>query len=181
MLTADGQDSVKIGVKGLARDPDKVYIDFDALPQGWTLNEYGLVKDSVLQALTWNDAELTSPVLESGEGEVLFFRCSAASEASYQKPMAKVAYSEDGETWTETGGNLAENVIYNRWQNIYVQNIPATATHLRLTLRYVLIDDLYGFALPKKAIMKVEAADYDFGPTVTLPATSPLPTWAPVC
>lgn len=165
VLTADGQDSVKIGVKGLARDPDKVYLDFDALPQGWTLNEYGLVKDSVLQALTWNDAELTSPVLESGEGEVLFFRCSAASEASYQKPMAKVAYSEDGETWTEIGGNLAENVIYNRWQNIYVQNIPATATHLRLTLRYVLIDDLYGFALPKKAIMKVEAADYDFGMT----------------
>ena len=24
VLTADGQDSVKIGVKGLARDPDKV-------------------------------------------------------------------------------------------------------------------------------------------------------------
>ncbi|MFW5493218.1 MAG: hypothetical protein ACOCOR_03220, partial [Prevotella sp.] len=102
---------------------------------------------------------LTSPAVEVPEGEELFFRYTRTSDASYQKPTVTVAYSDDEGNWTEMETNFANNAVYQQWSYAHISGIPTSARRIRLTMRYVVIDDLYGFSLPQKAIMQVTAAD----------------------
>ena len=162
-ITAPDLEPISVSLRGIVRDPDKIYLNFDSLPQGWTLNEYGSLADSSLTASSWNDAVLTSPAVEVAEGEELFFRYTRTSDASYQKPTVTVAYSDDDENWTEMETNFADNAVYQQWSYAHISGIPTSARRIRLTMRYVVIDDLYGFSLPQKAIMQVTAADQDFG------------------
>ena len=162
-ITAPDLEPISVSLRGIVRDPDKIYLNFDSLPQGWTLNEYGSLADSSLIASSWNDAVLTSPAVEVAEGEDLFFRYTRTSDASYQKPTVTVAYSDDDGNWTEMETNFADDAVYQQWGYAHISGIPTSARRIRLTMRYVVIDDLYGFSLPQKAIMQVTAADQDFG------------------
>lgn len=162
-ITAPDLEPISVFLRGIVRDPDKIYLNFDSLPQGWTLNEYGSLADSTLVASSWNDAVLTSPAIEVTEGEELFFRYTRISDASYQKPTVTVAYSDDEENWTDLETNFADDAVYQQWSYAHIAGIPTSARCVRLTMRYAAIDDLYGFSLPKKAIMKVTVADQDFG------------------
>lgn len=162
-ITAPDLEPISVFLRGIVRDPDKIYLNFDSLPQGWTLNEYGSLADSTLVASSWNDAVLTSPAIEVTEGEELFFRYTRISDASYQKPTVTVAYSDDDENWTDLETNFADDAVYQQWSYAHIAGIPTSARRVRLTMRYAAIDDLYGFSLPKKAIMKVTVADQDFG------------------
>lgn len=162
-ITASDLDTITLQLRGIIRDPKKLYLDFNALPQGWTLNEYGSLADSTLRATSWNDALLTSPIIEVAEDEELYLRYRRTSEANYQKPSLTIAYTDDDANWTPLEGDFAADALFDEWSNAHILGIPSTARRIRLTLRYVAIDDLYGFALPQKAIMKVEAAHTDFG------------------
>ena len=162
-ITAPDLDTITLELRGIIRDPQKLYLDFNTLPQGWTLNEYGSLADSTLHATSWNNALLTSPVIEVAENEELYLRYRRATEVDYQKPSLTIAYTDDDANWTQLEGDFAADALFDEWSHAHILGIPSTARRIRLSLRYVAIDDFYGFAQPKKAIMKVEAAHTDFG------------------
>lgn len=116
-----------------------------------------------MHATSWNNALLTSPVIEVAENEELYLRYRRATEVDYQKPSLTIAYTDDDTNWTQLEGDFAADALVDEWSHAHILGIPATARRIRLSLRYVAIDDFYGFAQPKKAIMKVEAAHTDFG------------------
>ena len=119
--------------------------------------------DSTLHATSWNNALLTSPVIEVAENEELYLRYRRATEVDYQKPSLTIAYTDDDANWTQLEGDFAADALVDEWSHAHILGIPSTARRIRLSLRYVAIDDFYGFAQPKKAIMKVEATHTDFG------------------
>lgn len=162
-ITAPDLDTITLELRGIIRDPQKLYLDFNTLPQGWTLNEYGSLADSTLHATSWNNALLTSPVIEVAGNEELYLRYRRATEVDYQKPSLTIAYTDDDANWTQLEGDFAADALVDEWSHAHILGIPSTARRIRLSLRYVAIDDFYGFAQPKKAIMKVEAAHTDFG------------------
>ena len=62
-IGAEGVDTLTLNLQGIVRNPAKMYVNFDSIPEGWTLNnnDYAAIEDGALKAAYWYAAELTSP------------------------------------------------------------------------------------------------------------------------
>ena len=166
-IEAEGVDTLTLNLLGIVRDPAKMYVNFDSIPEGWTLNnsDYASIEDGALKAAYWYAAELTSPRISVAEGEQLYFRYKSGITASYQKPTLNLYYSVDGASWTQVGDNFAADATDEAWHDALVDGVPATARYIMFSLKYIYLDDIYGFSLPQEAIMEAAISDTDFGMT----------------
>lgn len=166
-IAAADVDTLTLNLQGIVRDINKIYINFDSIPEGWTLNDnsYATIEDGALKANYWYAAELTSPRIAVSEGEQLYFRYKRATSSSYQTPTINVSYSTDAASWTQVGDNYATDATNEAWHSALIDGIPSTAQYIRFSVKYVYLDDIYGFSLPQEAIMDAEVSDIDFGMT----------------
>lgn len=164
-ISAPDADSLIIKLQGIVRDSSKIYVNFDSFPEGWTLNDdsYATVEDGYLKANYLYAAELTSPRITVSDGEQMYFRYRRGTTSSYQTSEVNLFYSENATDWTQIGDNIAADATDAAWHSALVSGVPATAKYIKISAKYVDIDDIYGFSLPKEAIMKASVEDFDFG------------------
>ncbi len=165
-ISAPELDTLTLNLQGLVRDTAKIYVNFDSFPDGWTLNnpDYATIEDGTLKASYLYAAEITSPMISVGEGEQLYFRYKSAASSSYQVPTVNLFYSSDAAEWTQVGENIAANAD-QQWRSALVSGVPTSARYIKISAKYVSLDDLYGFSLPQEAIMRADVSDIDFGMT----------------
>ncbi len=157
-VSSDGMENVVINLKGIARDPSKIYVDFSEEPEGWTLNGNWMVEEGVAKKGYGND-RLVSPMIQVESGDKLYFRYYKNSSSAYYGAVT-VQYSIDGENWTDVPVTIEPE--YEVWKEVVV-DIPSNAKYVAFYGNYIWMDDVYGLSLSQSAQMKMNAEDIAFG------------------
>ena len=157
-VSSDDMDDVVINLKGIARDPSKIYLDFSEEPEGWTLEGNWTVTDGVADK-GYSNANIISPMIDVQEGDKLYFRYTKTSSSAYYGVLT-VWYSTDNENWTQLSADI--NLVYGTWNEVIV-DLPANAKYIAINGSYIQVDDIYGLTLSQSAHMTLDATDLALG------------------
>ena len=95
-VSSADMDDVSISIKGIARDPEKIYLDFETEPEGWTVEEGWTINEGVATA-DYNNKSIFSPMVEVKEGDKLYLKYNFNS--TYGELTIK--YSTDNSAFTQ--------------------------------------------------------------------------------
>ncbi len=157
-VSSEDMEDVVINLKGIARDPSKIYVDFSEEPEGWTLGDGWSVNDGVATK-DYSNSRLSSPMIDVLDGDKLYFRYTKTSSSAYYGTL-NVQFSVDGETWTNISTSLT--LEYEVWNEATV-DVPSNAKYIAFYGSYVQIDDVYGLSLSTSPHMVLDAADLALG------------------
>ena len=157
-VSSDDMEDVVVNLKGIARDPSKIYVDFSEEPEGWTLGNGWSVSDGVATK-GYSNTRISSPMIDVLDGDKLYFRYTKTSSSAYYGTL-NVQYSVDGETWTNISTSLT--LEYQVWNEAIV-DVPSNAKYIAFYGSYVQIDDVYGLSLSSSPHMVIDAADMALG------------------
>lgn len=124
-------------------NPNAFFEDFAAgvKPDGWSFSGYWEVDAQQAQNTASGTADLVTPLLSvAGEADAITFQ--AARTSSYNQGTLAVAYSEDGNSWTDAGITVTLTTSY---QDVTVSGLPAGRYYLRLSGARVKVDNFLGW------------------------------------
>lgn len=155
-ISPEGLDAWTVSLSGTVRDPEKIYLDFETEPEGWTVESSWTINAGIAKVGYASSANrLISPIIEIEEGEELFFRYSKNTSSSYSSAWVKIYTSEDGNNWTQFGSNYCTDSEYQVWKDITISGLPTSAHYIAFAAQYMAIDDVYGFELSTKPVLAV--------------------------
>ncbi len=154
-VSSTDMDDVAISIKGIARDPEKIYLDFETEPEGWTVEEGWTINEGVATA-DYNNKSIFSPMVEVKEGDKLYLKYNFNS--TYGELTIK--YSTDNSAFTQVTKITPDQ--RDVWGDVVV-DVPANAHFLAIQGKYVLIDDVYGLSLSQSAQMTIDVNPLAFG------------------
>lgn len=124
-------------------NPNAFFEDFAAgvKPDGWSFSGYWEVDAQQAQNTASGTYDLVTPLLSvAGEADAITFQ--AARSSSYSEGTLSVAYSEDGNSWTDAGITVTLTTSY---QDVTVSGLPAGRYYLRLSGSRVKVDNFLGW------------------------------------
>ena len=164
-------DEFHLGVKGITRSPDAVYVDFNdqQFPMGWTVGNGWRISSNFSATNYYAEQYLypveapsafTSPKLVVAEGETLQFQARAYDIQEWYSAGIMLSYSADLTRWT-TVATLTDNLTED-FQLFEISDIPAGLWYIRFQAINAAIDDIWGFRVATDA---PQLAVFDADPT----------------